>query len=226
FRFSSVRIKVLFLLFAVFSGSWTGQTVAGLDSSYIAAVFEHRVILNPEPHVPLSRHHALQHLQKNLDVYEEQAARAAQQGAQILVFPEDGLQGFNFTRTSISGYLETIPDPQQESWNPCMEPDKHKNTEVLQRLSCMARRFNLYLVANMADMQPCSGKTHPSSSCPPDGRWQFNTNVVFRYGLLVARYYKQNLYFENAFDAPPRETITFDTPFAGNKFSPFLKNSL
>uniref|UniRef100_A0A672YBV3 Biotinidase n=1 Tax=Sphaeramia orbicularis TaxID=375764 RepID=A0A672YBV3_9TELE len=120
---------ILFLLFAVFSGSWTGQTVAGLDSSYIAAVFEHRVILNPEPHVPLSRHHALQHLQKNLDVYEEQAARAAQQGAQILVFPEDGLQGFNFTRTSISGYLETIPDPQQESWNPCMEPDKHKNTE-------------------------------------------------------------------------------------------------
>ncbi|XP_030003801.1 biotinidase isoform X2 [Sphaeramia orbicularis] len=210
------REHVVFLLFAVFSGSWTGQTVAGLDSSYIAAVFEHRVILNPEPHVPLSRHHALQHLQKNLDVYEEQAARAAQQGAQILVFPEDGLQGFNFTRTSISGYLETIPDPQQESWNPCMEPDKHKNTEVLQRLSCMARRFNLYLVANMADMQPCSGKTHPSSSCPPDGRWQFNTNVVFSSdGLLVARYYKQNLYFENAFDAPPRETITFDTPFAG-----------
>lgn len=43
----------------------------------------------------------------------------------------------------------------------------------------MARRYNLYLVANMADLQLCP-KTEPSS-CPSDGRWQFNTNVVFRY---------------------------------------------
>lgn len=49
------------------------------DSSYVAAVYEHNVILNPNPHVPLSRPEALQHMQKNLDIYEEQAARAAQQ---------------------------------------------------------------------------------------------------------------------------------------------------
>lgn len=49
------------------------------DSSYVAAVYEHRVVLNPEPRVPLSRLEALQHLQKNLDIYEGQAARAAQQ---------------------------------------------------------------------------------------------------------------------------------------------------
>lgn len=52
--------------------------------------------------------------------------------------------------------------------------------QVLQQLSCMARRNNLYLVANMADLQPCSVSAAPSS-CPSDGRWQFNTNVVFRY---------------------------------------------
>ena len=35
-------------------------------------------------------------------------------------------------------------------------------------------------------------------------------------GQLVARYHKQNLYFEKAFDVPPSpELITFDTPFAG-----------
>lgn len=51
------------------------------------------------------------------------------QGAQILVFPEDGLHGFNFTRSSIYGYLETVPDPQ-ESWNPCVEPGRHPDTEV------------------------------------------------------------------------------------------------
>ncbi|XP_011607778.2 biotinidase [Takifugu rubripes] len=187
-----------------------------VDSSYVAAVYEHNLILNPDPRVPLSRLEALQHLQKNLDIFEVQAARAAQQGAQIIVFPEDGLHGFNFSRTSISAYLETVPDPEQESWNPCLEPLRHNNTEVLQQLSCMARRNNLYLVANMADLQPCSVSAAPSS-CPPDGRWQFNTNVVFRSdGLLVARYHKYNLYFEAAFDAPPEpEIVTFDTPFAG-----------
>nr|XP_040045062.1 biotinidase [Gasterosteus aculeatus aculeatus] len=184
-------------------------------SWFVAAVYEHSVVLNPEPRTPLSRPAALRHMHDNLRVFEQQAALAAQQGAQILVFPEDGLQGFNFSRSSISGYLETIPDPQQESWNPCTEPGKYNNTEVLQSLSCMARRYNLYLVANMADLQLCP-KTEPSS-CPSDGRWQFNTNVVFRSdGLLVARYHKHNLYFEEAFDKPPRpEITTFDTPFAG-----------
>uniref|UniRef100_A0A3Q4GPD8 Biotinidase n=1 Tax=Neolamprologus brichardi TaxID=32507 RepID=A0A3Q4GPD8_NEOBR len=100
------------------------------DSSYVAAVYEHKVILNPDPRTPVSRHEALQHMQKNLDIYEEQAARAAQQGAQILVFPENGIHGFNFTRLSIVGYLETIPNPQEESWNPCTEPERHNNTEV------------------------------------------------------------------------------------------------
>ncbi|XP_041665260.1 biotinidase-like isoform X2 [Cheilinus undulatus] len=81
----------------------------------------------------------------------------------------------------------------------------------------MARRNNLYLVANMPDLQPCPLSTDPSSTCPSDGRWQFNTNVVFRSdGLLVARYHKYNLFHEESFNTPPQpEIITFDTPFAG-----------
>lgn len=55
------------------------QTGPAADSSYIAAVYEHNVMLNPEPQVTLSRPEALQHMQKNLDIYEKQAARAAQQ---------------------------------------------------------------------------------------------------------------------------------------------------
>ncbi|KAM9336588.1 biotinidase-like [Symphorus nematophorus] len=193
-----------------------GRTGPVAASSYIAAVYEHNIVLNPDPRTPVSRLAALQHMQKNLDVYEKQAALAAQQGAQILVFPEDGIHGFNFSRSSIAGYLETIPDPQEESWNPCTEPGRHNNTEVLQQLSCMARRHNLYVVANMGDLQPCPLKSAPTS-CPPDGRWQFNTNVVFSSdGLLVARYHKQNLFFEDSYDTPPQpEIITFDTPFAG-----------
>lgn len=35
-------------------------------------------------------------------------------------------------------------------------------------------------------------------------------------GLLVARYHKHNLYFEESFNEPPQaEVVTFDTPFAG-----------
>ncbi|CAB1320661.1 unnamed protein product [Coregonus sp. 'balchen'] len=176
------------------------------DPSYVAAVYEHRVILNPEPHVPLSRDAALKHMMRNLKVYEEQAARAAEQ----------------VSRLSISGYLETIPDPLTEDWNPCTQPDRHNHTEVLQSLSCMARRHQLYLVANMPDLQPCPLTSHPHLDpshppCPPDGRWQFNTNVVFRSdGSLAARYHKQNLFFEKEFNTPPRlEVVTFDTPFAG-----------
>lgn len=71
----------MFVLLVVFS--FTSLSVAEtdpvVDSSYVAAVYEHNLILNPDPRVPLSRLEALQHLQKNLDVYEEQAARAAQQ---------------------------------------------------------------------------------------------------------------------------------------------------
>ncbi|KAM8884284.1 biotinidase isoform 2-T2 [Synchiropus picturatus] len=228
-------LRALFL--AALTLSWS-QTEASLGSTYTAAVYEHHPVLNPQPWLASSRLAALQHVKKNLDVYEEQAALAAQQGAQILVFPEDGLQGFKFSRSSISSYLESIPDPQQETWNPCTEPGRHDGTEVLQRLSCMARRNGIYLVANMADVQPCPLPSDPSAPCPPDGHWQFNTNVVFRYtvntsvtpmmlvlclslsrsseGALVARYHKNNLYFEAAFDAPPRpEVVTFETPFAG-----------
>ncbi|XP_063754987.1 biotinidase-like [Eleginops maclovinus] len=194
------------------------QMEPNVDSSYIAAVYEHNVIQASDPVIPVSRSDALRNMQKNLDIYEVQAAKAAKQDVQILVFPEAGILGFLFTtRLSIFNYLETIPDPQKESWNPCTELGKYNNTEVLQRLSCMARNHNIYLVANMGDLQPCPMMTDLSSSCPPDGHWQFNTNVVFRSdGLLVARYHKQHLYREIYFDPPPKpEIITFDTPFAG-----------
>ncbi|CAJ1066330.1 hypothetical protein EPR50_G00150070 [Xyrichtys novacula] len=81
----------------------------------------------------------------------------------------------------------------------------------------MACRNNIYIVANMPDRQPCPLSTEPTSSCPSDGRWQFNTNIAFRSdGLLVARYHKYNLFHEESFDTPPQpEIITFDTPFAG-----------
>lgn len=213
--------KMSLLVLVIVAVLWQCHTASSQEDSghYIAAVYEHRVMLNPNPSDVCSRQEALEHMSKNLEIFEEQATEAAKQGAQLIVFPEDGIQGFNFTRQSIQGYVESIPDPKSVTWSPCLHPQRFPNTEVLHRLSCMARNNKMYLVANMPDQQECN---HSDPLCPPDGRYIFNTDVVFRDdGTLIAKYHKQNLYFEAAFDTPPEyEHVTFDTPFAG-KFGIF-----
>ena len=62
------------------------------------------------------------------------------------MFPEDGLQGFNFSRSSIAGYLETVPDPSRESWNPCTDPGRHNDTEVAQSYVCILCCYRADLV--------------------------------------------------------------------------------
>lgn len=67
------------LLLAVLSVGVTVCSVAGHQPSFVAAVYEHHPVLNPEPRVPVSRSDALRHMHRNLDVYEEQASVAAGQ---------------------------------------------------------------------------------------------------------------------------------------------------
>ncbi|KAJ8273906.1 hypothetical protein GJAV_G00106790 [Gymnothorax javanicus] len=193
----------------------SGEEVDGEGGgTYVAAVYEHHLFVNLLPKVPISRQKALEHMKKNLDVYEEQAAAAAKQGAQIIVFPENGIHGAKFSRGSIVSYLETVPDPTVVTWNPCSDPSRFPNTEVQHRLSCMAKNNSLYLVANLPGREDCDPQSPP---CPADGRYQFNTDVAFSSdGTLVARYRKRHLYYEYEFDTPAEtQLITFDTPFAG-----------
>ena len=65
----------------------------------------------------------------------------------------------------------------------------------------------------MGDIQKCLFGIDPN--CPKDGRYQYNTNVVYdRNGLFIAKYHKQNRYYEPQFNAPTHpEYEWFDTPF-------------
>lgn len=186
----------------------------GETDYYMAAVYEHQPILSLDPLALTGRKQALELMNQNLDIYEQQVMTAAQKGVQIIVFPEDGIHGFNFTRTSIYPFLDFLPSSPVVGWSPCLEPHRFRDTEVLQRLSCMAINGDMFLVANLGTKQPCQSS---DPGCPSDGRYQFNTNVVFsNNGTFVAYYHKKNLYFEAAFDTPLQvDGTVFDTPFAG-----------
>nr|XP_010986984.2 pantetheinase isoform X2 [Camelus dromedarius] len=195
---------VAILLFWVLKAS-------SLDT-FIAAVYEHAVIFPNVTLTPVSHEEALDLMNQNLDLLEGAITLAAKQGAHIIVTPEDGIYSFAFSRESIYPYLEDIPDPQV-NWIPCNNPNRFGRTPVQERLSCLAKSNSIYVVANIGDKKPCSAS---DPQCPPDGRYQYNTNVVFdSEGRLVARYHKQNLFLtESHFNAPKEpEVVTFNTTF-------------
>ncbi|XP_035828945.1 pantetheinase [Aplysia californica] len=186
------------------------QVTSRIDK-FKAAVYEHAVVL-PDTKVVVSRAEALAAMEMNLVTYWEQTAKAKEQGASIIVFPEDGLYGFSFTRDTVQPFLEDIPDPKAVTWSPCLDPERYPDTEVQRQLSCMARNNSIYLVADIGDKKPCN--VTEDQKCPQDGRYQYNTAVAFDPdGYLVARYHKFKLFFEYQFDTPEPEPIYFDTPF-------------
>ena len=154
--------------------------------------------------------------QRNLVGFTDAVKSLVNEGVQIVVFPEDAINGaFFFNRDDIFPFLEEIPDvPQPEIVLPCLDY-KFDDRLVLKNLSCLARQYNLILVANMGEKKNCSQVT--DRNCPPDGRYQFNTNVVFETdGSLVAKYHKINLYgAESGYFDPGDSTacVTFKSTF-------------
>ncbi|XP_044304940.1 pantetheinase-like [Varanus komodoensis] len=210
--FPSLRRLFLFILLL-------DRRVFALDK-YIAAVYEHAVILAPNTTQPVSPEEALKFMNKNMDILEKAIKAAAKQGAHIIVTPENGIYGFGLSRETLYPYLEDIPDPQV-NWIPCTDPERFGRAPVQERLSCLARNNSIYVVASMGDKKPCNHSTDPK--CPSDGRYQYNTNVVFDSdGRLVARYHKYNLFMVELeqYNSPHEpELVTFDTAFG--KFGTF-----
>ncbi|GAB6023858.1 hypothetical protein CHUAL_008597 [Chamberlinius hualienensis] len=144
----------------------------------------------------------------SVDLYEQQITAASAQGAELIVFPEYGITGVSITssRELIKPYLQmlptVIPDPDQP-WNPCLNASRDEfNVTVLHRLSCSAMSNNLIVVANMGTIVKCNSTE--DLSCPTDGVYQFNSDIVFdKNGTIVTTYHKVNLYLEPQFDRPP-----------------------
>lgn len=147
-------------------------------------------------------------------------------GAHIVAFPEYAIYGAVFSlmsRETMSQFLEHIPNmifPLSYKIIPCSDP-AFSDRPVLQSLSCLAKKYKIVLVANIGDIQPCSGE-----QCRSDGSYYFNTNVVFEAdGELIAKYHKINLYGIEAklFDSGSHSNYTcvsFETSF-GVTFATF-----
>ena len=201
----------------------------GDGDSYTAGVVEFAPnITLDQPHV-LTPQEALQRMMYNLRSFERYVKEGREGGADIIVFPEDGIYGFLFlTREELFPFLEEIPDPQTQSYTPCGDAS-FTDQPVLSYLSCLARNYQMVVVANMGDKQKCHNSsnrfpTHTTShshrtehECPPNGWYQYNTNVVFDSdGSLLAKYHKAHLYGVESeiFDTPhPTPHVVFNTSF-------------
>lgn len=158
-------------------------------------------------------------LELNLDVYEKVARVAGQNGAKIIVFPEDGL--FDGSRSFILPCLHQLPDPDSlladQTINPCLEQEYNDNF-IMKRLSCLARSNKLYLVANFGTREECKWpwKEENAASCAKYGYLMLNTDVVFdQQGNFIKRYRKYNPFVEVFDKAPQLELAYFDTPDMG-----------
>ncbi|XP_071861750.1 vanin-like protein 1 [Bombus fervidus] len=158
-------------------------------------------------------------LRKNTNEYIEYIEKASKQGADIIVFPEDGLTSIHLPgKSQMNSWTTVIPSPVDE-YIPCTGTDVNVS-ETLRRLSCAARKNRIYVVVNIAEKR----LANYSDACPSNETWHYhNTNVVFdRTGKIIARYRKVNLYMEAQFDKIEiPEIVTFDTDF-GVRFGTFI----
>ena len=57
----------------------------------------------------------------------------------------------------------------------------------------LKQEFNMVVVINMCTLQYCSAQN--DTNCPSDGRYQWNTDVVFsEQGVILAVYHKSHLF--------------------------------
>lgn len=165
-------------------------------------------------------------VQVNAWVITEFVVEAKQQGVDILVIPEYGVQSLEMHRmnaTDLFTVMQFIPDPSLRNV-PCSTAVDPPNVDAVRTLSCAALENEIYLVIDCAEASPCSADARnpygnaldTSRECPDTGYIYYNTQVVFdRDGVVIARYRKKNLFLEWQFSpgTEPNEDAIFTTDF-------------
>ncbi|XP_023952054.2 vanin-like protein 2 [Bicyclus anynana] len=161
----------LFVLLCLFG--FSSQKSTPSDASYVAAVVEYEVRADAAV---------------NLQNYVKFIQDAAQQNADIVVFPEMTLTVRNHVEVPINGTLKDFPVPASH-------PQLYD--EVLVTLSLAAKENEIYVVVNLEESVDCSTGDVVGETCPEQKLYLFNTNVVFdRSGAVIDRYRKINLFGE------------------------------
>uniref|UniRef100_T1JDU9 CN hydrolase domain-containing protein n=1 Tax=Strigamia maritima TaxID=126957 RepID=T1JDU9_STRMM len=149
---------------------------------------------------------------QNAKRYEEYVIKAAQQKAEIIIFPEYGLTtwaALNKTRDTIQPFLQHIPE--RNHWNPCTDAEiPAQNNEILVLLSCMAKNNSIVVAANLLTQEKCD--KNDETKC-----FHFNTNVIIsQNGTILGTYHKTHLFNEESFlDIPSQaQYSTIDAGFA------------
>ena len=174
------------------------------SSSYIGAVAQHAVYYGSSGSSSSSENNnsseSLSELvDTNLYIYERMVRAAAENGAQIIIFPEFGLVPVkDDDRVAIGTIAEIIPDPDLDP-----DPDAdHSSTTpcgniaftdriILTRSSCVAQMYKILVMVNMVDWIDCDTSSDPS--CPSDDHYQITTDVLFdESGRIVAKYHKSH----------------------------------
>lgn len=152
----------------------------------------------------------------NLRRYEHAISLVAN-STDIIVFNEDGITGwplgYDEGRDGALPWLEEIPAVGSV---PCedesLEVDECPSVYYG---SLFAKRYGLTVVIDIGEVEWCDNDDL-ARDCPSDGRWQFNTQLVFSSdGSILARHRKLHLFLADAdiFNYPAPALDHFESSF-------------
>ena len=134
----------------------------------------------------------------------------SKQDVDLIVFPESGLMTGIRNRQMALQYSIQMPN-KLTGLCENIEDIYDLSVSILKRLSCLAMKYEIFIVAQMLDKQPCN--KNQTTECRDDGYYIFNTAIMFdRTGQLIAKYHKMQPYGEMDLDpAQHDELIYIDT---------------
>lgn len=126
---------------------------------------------------------------------EQWVQAAAKQGAQLVTFAEGGL-GSN-TAFDSRDTCEPLPSVGAALCGNASIP-------LASAMSCLAQKYDIYIVMAMCDVQPCNRSAGVDCSWAERGWFHFNTQIALSpSGRLIAKYHKVQSHVHSVCSAPP-----------------------